>query len=146
MKPLWIVIPLFIGVGVGEVFPSTAEESSTRLEEHQPSSSTGSTQIESPSDAAPPSTPSEPGQQEPARPKDPLQFESEARRRTIRKDRQEEALRFHQNTLSERFQGADSKGQIFLSFSGDGVDLVLRNITGAEAPVGHLDPPDQPRR
>jgi hypothetical protein len=107
-------------------------------EESRRAPSTELTQMERSPDPAPPS---ETIEEEPIGAKDALHFESKAYRRTIRKDRQMEALRFHQNTLLSRFQNTDNQGQAFLSFSGDGVDLNLRSPNGAEAPIGHLDPP-----
>lgn len=50
-------------------------------------------------------------------------------------EREAEALRFHQNSTLERFENADAHGQLVLSFSAEGVELKLRSITGAEAPV-----------
>ncbi len=64
---------------------------------------------------------------------DILQFE--ARRETPPPEREAEALRFHQNSLLERFENADVHGQLVLSFSADGTELRLRSITGAEAPI-----------
>ncbi|NKE73341.1 hypothetical protein [Candidatus Manganitrophus noduliformans] len=64
---------------------------------------------------------------------DPLEFE--ARRETPPPQREAEALRFHQNSTLERFENADAHGQLVLSFSSEGVELKLRSITGAEAPV-----------
>lgn len=46
---------------------------------------------------------------------------------------------FHQNMLLDRFQSADSKGQILLSFSVSRVDLMLRSVSGMEAPILSLD-------
>jgi len=59
----------------------------------------------------------------------------EARRETPPPEREAEALRFHQNSLLERFENADAHGQLVLSFSADGIDLGLRSVTGADAPI-----------
>ncbi|MBI3803228.1 MAG: hypothetical protein HY282_05635 [Nitrospirae bacterium] len=59
----------------------------------------------------------------------------EAGQKTPSAEREAEALRLHQTTVLDRFQGSDNHGQILLSFSEDRVDLKLRSITGAEAPV-----------
>lgn len=67
-----------------------------------------------------------------------LKFETGTRPRPTPPERKAEALRFHQNTLLDRFGNSDSQGQVFLSFSGDGVDLNLRSITGVEAPVAEI--------
>ena len=64
-----------------------------------------------------------------------LQFEAKAHRETIPTEREEEAIRLHQNLLLDRFQGADSRGQVFLSFSADRIELILRGISGVEAPA-----------
>lgn len=66
---------------------------------------------------------------------DVLEFEAGAPERAIPPERQVETLRFHQNTLLERFQNTDAHGQLFLTFSADGIELRLRSLTGAEAPV-----------
>lgn len=65
---------------------------------------------------------------------DVLQFES-GRLKTTPPEREAEALRFHQNTLLDRFENTDAHGQLALSFSSDGAELKLRSITGAEAPI-----------
>ncbi len=72
---------------------------------------------------------------------DVLEFEAGTRQRTTPPEREAEALRFHQNTVLERFQNADVHGQLFLTFSADGIDLRLRSITGAEAPVADVIAP-----
>lgn len=64
---------------------------------------------------------------------DVLQFESG--KGETPPEREGEALRFHQNSTSERFENADEHGELVLSFSAEGVELKLRSITGAEAPV-----------
>lgn len=67
-----------------------------------------------------------------------LKFETGTRPSPTPPEREAEALRFHQNTLLDRFGNSDSHGQVFLSFSGDRVDLNLRSITGVEAPVAEI--------
>lgn len=68
-----------------------------------------------------------------------LQFESDALRRATPADREMEGLRLHQNTVRERFENTDDRGEALLSFSGGNVDLVLRGTNGAEGPVARLD-------
>lgn len=63
-----------------------------------------------------------------------LQFEAKAHRETIPTER-EEAIRLHQSMLIDRFQGADAQGQVFLSFSVDRIELMLRSIGGVKAPA-----------
>jgi hypothetical protein len=63
-----------------------------------------------------------------------LQFEA-TRRETTPPEREAETLRFHQSTVLERFENADAHGQLVFSFSTEGIELRLRSITGAEAPV-----------
>ena len=140
MKPLLTAILIVVGVSTGALPPSAAQSSSTE-EKAQVSPPSESALTESPPNPAPPSTPSEIIEEEPVRAEDSLHFETKAYRRTIRKDREMEALRFHQNTLLSRFQNTHNQGQVFLTFSGDGVDLNLRNPNGSEAPVGHLNLP-----
>ena len=137
MKPLLIAIIIVVGVSMGEPPPSAAQSSSTE-EKGALSPLPEPAQTESPALS---SAPSETIEEEPVRAEDSLHFETKAYRRTIRKDREMEALRFHQNTLLSRFQNTDNQGQVFLTFSGDGVDLNLRNPNGSEAPVGHLNLP-----
>jgi hypothetical protein len=67
-----------------------------------------------------------------------LQFKT-ARRETTPPEREAETLRFHQNTVLERFENADAHGQLVLSFSTEGIELRLRSITGAEAPVAGMN-------
>lgn len=69
---------------------------------------------------------------------DVLQFEA-GRHETTPPEREAEALRFHQNSTLERFENADAHGQLVLSFSADGIELRLRSITGAEAPVAGVN-------
>lgn len=69
---------------------------------------------------------------------DVLQFEA-GRGETPPPEREAEALRFHQNSTLERFENADAHGQLVLSFSAEGVELKLRSITGAEAPVAGVN-------
>ncbi len=66
-----------------------------------------------------------------------LRFET-GTRKTTTPEREAEALRFHHNTVLERFENADSHGQVFLTFSADRIELSLRSITGAEAPVADV--------
>lgn len=63
-----------------------------------------------------------------------LRFEG-GRPKTAPPERESEALRLHETTVLDRFEGADNHGQLSLSFSENRVDLNLRSITGAEAPV-----------
>lgn len=62
-----------------------------------------------------------------------LQFEAKAHRETIPTEREEEAIRFHQGMLFDRFQGADAQEQVFLSFSVDRIGFMMRSIAGVEA-------------
>lgn len=71
-----------------------------------------------------------------------LKFETGSRPKATPPEREAEALRFHQNTVVERFENADGHGQVFLTFSADRIDLKLRSITGAEAPVAGVRPSD----
>lgn len=73
---------------------------------------------------------------------DVLQFKAETRE-TTPPEREAETLRFRKNTVLERFQNADAHGQLVLSFSADGVELRLRSITGAEAPIVGMNRPQQ---
>lgn len=73
---------------------------------------------------------------------DVLQFEA-GRDGTTSPEREAEALRFHQNSTLERFENADAHGQLVLSFSADGMELRLRSITGAEAPVAGVNRPPE---
>ena len=63
-----------------------------------------------------------------------LRFEA-GRHKSTQPERQAEALRLHRNTLLDRFQNADAHGQVLLTFSENRIDLNLRSITGAEAPI-----------
>src|SRR5579871_834305 len=64
-----------------------------------------------------------------------LPLQARSNRRATAPERESQALEFHQNTLLDRFGGADNHGQIFLSFSANRIDLMLRSLTGEEAPV-----------
>lgn len=68
----------------------------------------------------------------------PLQTSSKGR--TTGPERESQALKFHKNSLLDRFGGADAHGQILLSFSANRIDLMLRSITGEEAPVAGVNP------
>ena len=59
-------------------------------------------------------------------------------RRAPRPARKVQALQFHRNTLLNRFQNADSHGQMLLTFSRNRIDLHIRNISGAEAPIAGM--------
>jgi hypothetical protein len=135
MKSLFSITVALIGVGIGGFFPSFAQL--------PPSSPVQEGETNAPAMApAPKEAPTDHalGRQQRARPDAAVQFESETRRRTIPEQRRDESIRLHQNSL-DRFENADSSGQLLLSFSGGGgVDLTLRNITGAEAPVTTLKP------
>lgn len=139
MKTLFTIMVILAGVGIGGFFPTAAQLSSPLV----PGGTDGL------------SAPAEPAQkegsadhalglrQQRARPDAAVQFESEAPRKALPEQRRDEALRFHHNLL-DRFQNADSTGQFLLSFSERGrVDLTLRSVTGAEAPLATLKPREE---
>lgn len=90
---------------------------------------------------APEPVPARPGEERPAEtgPEVPLRFELRTHREPAPTRREDEAIRFHQNTLLNRFQSADAQGQALLSFSGRGMDLALRNNNGNEAPLASVE-------
>ena len=67
-----------------------------------------------------------------------LHFEANNHRTTSAEREIEETL-FHRNILLNRFQNADSKGQVLLSFSAKRVDLILRTAGGMEASILSID-------
>jgi hypothetical protein len=113
MKPRWTLVIIAIGIWFGGILPSGAQ--------------------------SPPAQSGPPEGAEQSNPDAILQFESEAPARIAPTDREEEAVRFHEHTVLDRFENSDDQGQLFLSFSFDGkADLVLRGTNGAEAPIADL--------
>jgi hypothetical protein len=113
MKPRWTIVMIAIGIWLGGILPSTAQSPPTQ------------------------STPPEGAEQ--SDPDTTLEFESETPERISPTDREEEAIRFHEHTVLDRFENSDDQGQLFLSFPFEGgADLVLRGANGAEAPIADL--------
>ena len=139
MKTLYSIMVVLIGVGIGGFFPAAAQIAPVVQTE---GTATAPGPDRQPRTLLPDHTLTEGIRPHRARPDAAVQFESEAPRKTAPEQRRDEALRLHQNTL-DRFQNADSSGQMLLSFSGGGVDLTLRSITGAEAPVATVKPRDK---
>lgn len=140
MKTLFSMMVVLIGVGIGGFLPSAAQVAPPVVQTEGTATAPGPD--------GQPRTPisghtlTEGIRPHRARPDAAVQFESETLRKTAPEQRRDEALRLHQNTR-DRFQNADSSGQMLLSFSGGGVDLTLRSITGAEAPVATVKPRDK---
>jgi len=128
MKRLFTII-LFLSVGSGLLLLSEARLFSAEEERAGADASNPTNQTRSP---LPSLEGSPPG---PFRLDHSFHFKAKRNRETTSAERGMEATVFHQKTLLNRFQGADSKGEILLSFSVKRVELILRSAGGREAPI-----------
>lgn len=129
------IMAILIGTGMGWVLSPSARSAPPNEEATERAPSTTPAQAE----VSPDSSPNLSKEDQPSGADTALQFESEAYRRATPADREMEGLRLHQNTVRNRFESTDNRGEVLLSFSGGKVDLVLRGADGAEAPVARLD-------
>ncbi len=143
MKQQLIKNAIAVWVAAGSIFLSAVPSFSMENEKGEGSSSTRSIQTEAPPDRSPVMSRPERNWRRRIYFNPSLQFEAKVeaktRRETIPAERKEAAVRLHQNMLIDRFQGADAQGQVFLSFSVDRIELMMRSIVGVEAPAVGLD-------
>lgn len=144
MKRRFAMIIIVIWVGAGSIFPAAVRSSLMEDAGAGVSPSTPLVSTESSPERSPAPSPSKGGWRGRIHLNPSLQFETKADQGTIPSEREAEAIRFHQNNLLNRFQNADSQGQIFLSFFANRVELMFRSVSGAEAPVVGLDLTPEP--